>query len=113
MTAGTSSEGQPDDQAPLHWTATWLATAAHARLWNPLQTVRLIVDCGDDVPLWVSLRGFSDVAERLSALCPGATIAASGKTKDGSDCIGADLVIDELVKLKGCPRQTARQQSLP
>ena len=81
-------------------------------------TAKLRADGKDGESVWVSLLGFGEVGERLSALPDGAAIAVSGRAevrawsdKDGSPAAGLDVTVDEVATLRGRPKpQQDRRQ---
>ena len=78
---------------------------------RPFVTARLRADAADGATVWVSLIAFGDVGERLATLKSGAAISVSGRAKlnawtgkSGEPAAGLDLVVDELITLRGKPR---------
>ncbi len=83
---------------------------------RPFVTARLRADAGDGATVWCSLIAFGDVADRLASLKAGQALSVSGRAKlsswlgkDGSPAAGLDLVVDELVTLKGRPKGSDQQ----
>ncbi len=78
---------------------------------RPYCTARLRADTGDGNTTWCGLIAFAEQAERLAMLKAGAAISVSGRVKvtawvgkSGEPAAGLDLVVDELITLRGKPR---------
>lgn len=78
---------------------------------KPFTTGKLKADAGENGPVWVSIIGFQEQAERLATLKAGQAVAITGRAKltawlnkTGEPCAGLDVVIDELATLKARPR---------
>ena len=83
---------------------------------QPFTTAKLRADTGDGNTVWCSVIGFGDVGERLAALKAGTAISVSGRAKlsswlgkSGEPAAGLDLVVDELITLRGKPKAQGQE----
>ncbi len=83
---------------------------------NPYCTARMKADASDGTAVWCSLIAFGDVADRLASLKAGQALSVSGRAKlsawlgkSGEPAAGLDLVVDELITLRGKPKAQGQE----
>jgi single-stranded DNA-binding protein len=88
---------------------------------NPFTTAKLIVEQEGDAPaLWLSITGFGETGEAISALTAGAVVSITGKaifsvyqSKGGEPRISVNVILDGFLTLQGTFRTSPKPRNPP